>query len=260
MLFPWPPLAVSVQIIEARETSLEDAFLVVGLPGRGLVGGIAANYLVKELRMEFLAGIQSDDLPPAATSVAGVAMSPIHLYVSDVICGMNKRCRRLVLLKSDIPIEHELYFSLASALIEWAKNAGIAEVAVLEGFERPAGEGEDEPVRALKNLHADVDFAKFGLTDCEEGVLTSFGAALLLKANAHKLPAVCLLAAVMGEGVDAKAAATLVKALNPLIPEVDIPTEPLFEKARAIQARLQGDMSHHQADMRRIKDATIMYG
>lgn len=248
-----------MDVIEATDTDLSGAFLMIGLPGRGLVAGIAANFLVKELRMTFLAGLQGDELPPAASAVNGVAMSPVHLYVSDAICGLNRSCRRLVILKSDIPLQHPMYFPVARTIIDWAKAKGIAEIAILEGFERDQPAESGGQVKCLKNLYAKVDLDELGIAPCDEGVLTSFGAAVLLKANVAHLPAVCLFAEVAGATADARAAAMLLAKLNPLIPEIDIPLDPLFEKAKAIQDVMEKDRVHHESDMQRIQDSTIMY-
>ena len=55
-----------VQVILEKEPSVKNPILIKGFPGIGLVGNIASQYIVNELKMTYLGAINFKYFPPLA--------------------------------------------------------------------------------------------------------------------------------------------------------------------------------------------------
>ncbi|HTT26525.1 MAG TPA: PAC2 family protein, partial [Thermoplasmata archaeon] len=62
----------ALQIVDTRDESLKGAMLIVGFPTHGLVGSVAASYLVHTLDMASIGYMISDEFPPTVIMEEGV--------------------------------------------------------------------------------------------------------------------------------------------------------------------------------------------
>src|ERR1051326_3261346 len=108
------------EYVPIEEIDLAGSLVVVGMPSMGMVGSIAANVLVSQLAMRLVGAWQSDDLPPVASVGDGIAASPVQVWATELVCGIDGKCDRLVVVKSDLPIAVEVMAPLATALAAWA--------------------------------------------------------------------------------------------------------------------------------------------
>ena len=79
-----------VRIVDTREESLKGAMMVVGFPTHGLVGSVAASYLVHSLDMTQVAYMISEQFPPTVIREEGVVGAPVRLYASKLVCGVDR--------------------------------------------------------------------------------------------------------------------------------------------------------------------------
>ena len=84
-----PMAAKDVRIVETRDESLAGAMMVVGFPTHGLVGSVAASYLVHTLDMSNVAYMTSEEFPPTVIMEEGVVSAPVRFYASKL--GMRSR-------------------------------------------------------------------------------------------------------------------------------------------------------------------------
>ncbi len=61
---PDPMQPASVTIVDTRDEPLRGAMMVVGFPTHGLVGSVAASYLLHALDMQPIAYMISEEFPP----------------------------------------------------------------------------------------------------------------------------------------------------------------------------------------------------
>jgi len=62
----------NVRIVDTRDEPLKGAMMVVGFPTHGLVGSVAASYLVHSLDMTLVAYMTSEEFPPTVIMEEGI--------------------------------------------------------------------------------------------------------------------------------------------------------------------------------------------
>lgn len=62
------------------DLALDDPIGIVGFPSVGLVSSIAANYIVSQLKMPAIAGMNGGNIPPYSLISEGIAYPPIRFY------------------------------------------------------------------------------------------------------------------------------------------------------------------------------------
>src|SRR5579862_3103841 len=122
-----------IRIVETKDESLRGAMMVVGFPTHGLVGSVAASYLVHTLDMSNIGYMISESFPPTVIMEEGVVNAPVRLYASKLVCGVDSKCEQLVVAISDIQPPPEILNALARRLLEWSEEKGIQLVVAVEG-------------------------------------------------------------------------------------------------------------------------------
>ncbi|MCI4363792.1 MAG: PAC2 family protein [Thermoplasmata archaeon] len=235
-----------LKIVETRDESLHGAMMVVGFPTHGLVGSVAASYLVHTLDMAPIAYAISDGFPPTVIMEEGLVHAPIRFYASKLVCGPDRKCDQLVVAISDIQPPPERLTELARVMLDWAETKGVQLVVAIEG--QPI-EGEatsaDARVVAMTNRPAANLLEQYKF-DPANGVVTGFSGALMLSAIGRSLPVICLVAQAHKDYPDARAAAKVIESVNPLVPMLLLDTKPLREKAREIEAEVRKSLEQQR--------------
>lgn len=243
-----------LQVIEFRREAYPTALLVVGFPSHGLVGGIAAQYLIETLQMDLVAALHSDRFPPTVAVVDGVAVSPVQVWAGAERCGLDGECEQLLVVKSDIAPAAELYVPMAEAILRWAKGRGVRLGVVLEGVSSLEAEGDFVNVAGLVSPGARGLLGRKAFDVLEEARLVSgASAAFLAKATEVGVPVLALFTNASPQYPDAKAAAKLLTAMDPLVPHVTIDPEPLRERAERIEAVMKEDLAKQQREMEKLQ-------
>lgn len=118
-------------IVHEDGLALDDATLVEGLPGIGLVGKIATDHLVEAFEMDHYASVYCDGIPTVGVYHAGDAsvQAPVRLYADAE--------RDLLALQSDVPISAESAENFAGCVVGWIARNDVRPI-FLSG--RAAGE------------------------------------------------------------------------------------------------------------------------
>ncbi|MGI0151561.1 MAG: PAC2 family protein, partial [Thermoplasmata archaeon] len=149
------PPETDLRIYETRDESLKGAMMIVGFPTHGLVGSVAASYLVHTLDMSTVAYAMSEDFPPTVIMEEGIVSAPVRIYASKVVCGPDRRCDQLVVGLSDIQPSPEMLNRLSRSLLDWAEAKGIQLVVAIEGQPlEDEGAASDARVVAMTNRAA----------------------------------------------------------------------------------------------------------
>ncbi|MBI2078638.1 MAG: PAC2 family protein, partial [Euryarchaeota archaeon] len=165
-----------------KPEDLKGSMLLIGFPSRGLVGGVAANFVIDELKMWQIASLHDPRLPPTMIVRDGVGFSPIQFYVSAERCGPDGTCDKLVACLSEVPFDTNLLGEVAWTIMKWAKDNGVAHVVVLEGVEsttpgKPAARnGKDRApmIRGVRSLSSKQQLAKYKIPKVTEGVVSGY--------------------------------------------------------------------------------------
>ncbi|NYT01937.1 MAG: proteasome assembly chaperone family protein, partial [Methanosarcinales archaeon] len=115
-----------VQVILEKEPGSKSPLLVEGFPGIGLVGNIASQYMVHELKMTYLGAMHSRFFPPLAVLLGGVVNMPVRIY--------EKEDLGLIVVTSDIPIHPLASYDVGREMVRWANSINVRELVCLAGI------------------------------------------------------------------------------------------------------------------------------
>jgi uncharacterized protein len=246
--------ASDVRIVDTRGDSLRGAMMVVGFPTHGLVGSVAASYLVHTLDMTSVAYMTSEAFPPTVIMEEGVVSAPVRFYASKVVCGVDRSCEQLVVAISDIQPPAELLNHIGRSILDWAEAHGIELMVAVEGQPMEEEVRGDARVVAMANRAAASILGKYHFEPAN-GVVTGFAGGLLLSAIGRNMPVLCLVAQAHKDYPDARAAAKVIESINPLVPMLVLDTKPLREKAQEIEAEVRSNLTKQHQSMTAIRDA-----
>jgi uncharacterized protein len=240
--------ASEVRIVDTREEPLAGAMMVVGFPTHGLVGSVAASYLVHSLDMTLVAYMVSEGFPPTVIMEEGIVSAPVRIYASKLVCGVDRNCDQLLVVISDIQPPMTMLNQLGRVLLDWAEAKGVQLVVAVEGQPIENETRGDARVVAMANRAAAPLLEKYRF-DAANGVVTGLAGGLLMGAIGRATPVLCLVAQAHKDHPDARAAAKVIETIKPLVPLLVLDTKPLREKAREIEGEVRRTLQQTRESM-----------
>jgi uncharacterized protein len=102
---------------------------------------------------------------------------------------------------------------------------------------------------------------KYSIEETKEGMITGITGVLLFEGARLKRDVLCLLAEAHSSYPDSRAAALLVEALDKLLPEIEIDTQPLYKEAEDIEQKIRAFIKQAQPTApSSVPQPTQMYG
>lgn len=253
-------------ILHAAE-SLEGALLLIGFPSRGLVGGVAANFVIEDLQMRHIGGLYDAKLPPTVAVRDGVAHSPVRLFASDTKCGPDGSCDKLVVAVSDIPLEATLLNETARTLLRWSKNQGITTTIILEGVK-----GNDAlhnrngtttkktlpRIRGVRSLGSKHVFKDPNVEQVHDAMLSSYASAFMLAGNEFGLDVVGFFIESRADVQDAPAAALLLQRVDPLLPNINFNMRQMKQRVERLQSEMKQAIQSSSREVQAIRKPNEM--
>lgn len=214
------------------KNKFEGYTLVDGFPGYGLVGTIAANYLVDKLKMEFVGYIECKHFPPVSAIHDGKPMPPLRIYKSDK--------HKLVVFISEFMFPKQLVYTMADTMYEWCVKNKIKKIISMGGI---SIRGKQDEVFGLASNPKDLkNLGDLGVIPIKEGATTGINALLLIKSSMKgKIPVVSLLAESKPDFVDPLGAALVLTALSDYL-NIIVDTKDLIKEASIIEGKLKDAM------------------
>ncbi|MDD5317395.1 MAG: proteasome assembly chaperone family protein [Candidatus ainarchaeum sp.] len=241
-----------VDIIESSEFDLDGPVLVEGLPGLGLVGTIAASYLVDKLKMDELGYIESEAFPPIAAVHNGMPLHPARIYKSKKY--------NMVVLISEFIIPIRAVYPLSHAILGWAIAKKVDKIISLGGIVQRGEQDEVFGIASTPELAEKTAASKIKLI--REGATTGVNGVLLSDCASRGFPAVSLLAEAKQEQMDPRGAALVIEALKRLT-GIDIDTSDLRKESEELEVKMSAMMEKARAAGKRYREAEelgSMYG
>jgi len=236
-------LSETVKIIE-KGTIPSGATLIFGFPDVGLVGVIAASYLVDELKLDEVAHADSTLLPPLVVLHEGLPHSSIRIFGDD----------KLLLVVSEVPVPADVIYPVMDALIDWGRSKNVKMMIALGGI--PIQDRQD--AKELKAFAAASSPEAMKIAEDKQieiltdGYLVGAQAIMLQRAANSGIPALSLLAQCFYNYPDPEAAAEVLKGLG-RITGVKVSVEKLVEKGEEIRLRARDVMKRTQEEMSKMK-------
>jgi uncharacterized protein len=223
---------VEVQYIE--KPKLKNTILIEGLPGIGLVGKLAADHMLDELKAKKFAELYSPYLPP---QVIIKEDGTIKLVNNELFYWKGKKNDLILLLGDFQGITPDSQYRLSEKAIEVAQEFNLKRIITLGGL------GTGEIAHTPKVFGAATDkkqveeLKKYGVVFRGGGAI--FGAAGLLLGigKIKNVPAACLMGETHGQVIDAKSAESVLKVLSQIL-GIKLEMKEINKKARETEEQL----------------------
>ncbi len=217
-----------IAFVELSKKNLAGYTLIEGFPGLGLVGTIAAKYIVEKMGFEEFGYIESDGFASIIRVHNGMPVFPSRIYVNDKA--------RLVVLISEQVIPKALVPKLAKTTVTWIKSKGIKRAISLAGIN--TGNAKDDSIYGI----ADSESAKKLLEQnkvemINDGITTGVTALILLELQKEPGIEAMSLMGPVSIGADYKAAAKLLEKMN-VIFGLNIDVKPLLAEAKKTEKEI----------------------
>jgi uncharacterized protein len=219
---------------------LSKSVAIIGFPSLGLVSSIAASYMSKELKLNLIAGITSQEFPPYTIIQNSKPMPQIRMYAGcreDKAVGGMEECDDIVVITSEFVPKDGMNYRVSELLIDWLKENGIKTVLVLDGIPL-FGEDNYILLGAGSTESARVQMKEYGIESFEEGMVRGMTALLLMEGAEKNVDVIAMLGSAKADVPDPKGAAKIMEFLAKMLPELKIDTAPLFKEADELEKRI----------------------
>jgi hypothetical protein len=221
------------EIIVKKEIKLKDAILIEGLPGIGLVGKLATDTLIKELKAEKFAELYSPDFPPQVIieNDATIRMLRDEFYYWK---AEKKNQHDLILFVGDHQgMTSQSFFSIAGSVLDFAENYKTKMVITVGGLALGKMSKSPRVFGAVTHKPLIKEFKRYGVNFENRGGQGIVGAAGLLLglSQMRGIKGICLMGETQGNYVDPKAAKSVLDVLKQYM-KLNIKLEDLDKKAQ----------------------------
>ncbi|MFP4169540.1 MAG: proteasome assembly chaperone family protein [Methanomassiliicoccales archaeon] len=231
------------EVIPIRKREVKNAYVIDGFPSVGLVGSIAANYLVTFLKLELIAVMDAPFFPAISMIRDRRPNSPVRVYAGDI--GKEQR-DRIVVFVSEFQPPPAAVKPLANAMMDWIEENKCRMLISPEGMAIPKDNTPEEFEYPLNQAFgvASTDSARSLLDDYEippfeTGVIMGLAGVLLNEGVNRDFDVISLLSTAQADYPDARAAAACISAIDRILLHVELDTEPLLKEAEIIEEHLK---------------------
>jgi uncharacterized protein (TIGR00162 family) len=250
-------------IKELKKVELKNPILIEGLPGLGMVGSIATQYLARQLKAQKLAMLYSPHFPyhVIVNKKGGARLLRGEFYFLRYKTGKND----LIFLIGDSQAQTiEGQFEVANIILDFAEKKKVKTIITIGGYRN---EVENSPkVVAVSNNPTLLNKAlKAGAVSSDIGTPIVGTAGLLLGlAKFRKIDALCLLGETRGYLPDPKTAKSVIEILQRILKfKVDLEglnkeierSKEILDRMRDIEKR----RVKYMQKMRRVEEERITY-
>jgi len=102
------------EVFPIKKMELKSPIIFAGFVGAGLVGPLAINHIITELKMTEIAVMRSKYLPPSTVFMRGRLRHPFRFYANPegTICAII----------CEITLRMEGLYTLVSSILDWAEK------------------------------------------------------------------------------------------------------------------------------------------
>jgi len=203
--------------------------IIIGFPGLGLVGAIAAQNISDHLDLDTIGFFEGNVLPSVAVFMDGYLRHPYRI--------MGKEGSKIAVFIGESPVGSEAAFYIAKATMEWAEKHGVKEIICLDGFGYldPLDEGK---VYLVAEPTIKEKAEKLKIPPLKSGYIGGFVGAILNNTMLSKIEGYAFLVGTRPDLPDPGGAAALIKTINKY-KAIDINTKKLIEESDTIKKKLQ---------------------
>ncbi len=221
---------------QVKRPRLNNPILIGGLPGIGNIGKIAAEYLIDKLKMEKMADMYSQYLPPQVfIGDDGIT----HLVKNSIYYKKFPNKSDLMILVGDFQgTTQEGQYELSYLVLELAKKFNVSAVYTLGGYS--TGKISDIPrvLGAVTDLSLqgtlEEDGVVFPKGEPGGGIVGSAGLMLGMGKELFEINGACLMGETSGYFADPKGAREVIKVLSKIL-GIEVDLEDIEERSKQIE-------------------------
>ncbi|MBI5158519.1 proteasome assembly chaperone family protein [Candidatus Micrarchaeota archaeon] len=223
---------VKTVIVERKTVKLRKPVLIEGLPGIGLVGKLAAEHLLRELKAEKIADLYSPHFPH---QVLMKKNGTIRMLKNKFYAWKNpkKDGHDLLILIGDVqPITSESQYEVCSVILDYFEKMGGKTMYTLGGYGIGKTSDKSRVFGCATHKEIIAEYKKHGLVFGEtNGSIIGAAGLLLGLGKLRGMNGVCLMGETHGGYVDAKSAQHVLEVLAKII-DVKVSMVKLVERAK----------------------------
>jgi uncharacterized protein len=218
--------------------------MLCGFPDVGLVGVLASSHVISELKLDEMAYVDSDLLPPIVVLHKGLPRAPMR------ILGNNNLL--VTIAETAIPaggVQH-----LMRSFVDWAQSKNVKNLIPIGGIPVQNRQDIEEPkvFGSGSNLDMLNLLEQKGIRVLKEGYMVGPQALIMRYSAERNIPAIALLAQSFYNYPDPEAAAAALKQLVN-VTDIKVDVSKLFEKGEEIRLRAKDVMKRTQRELNKMK-------
>jgi len=220
-------------IVEIEKVKMKNPILIEGLPGIGLVGKIAADHMIDELKGKQVAQLISPHFPHQVIMQKNGVMRMIKNRIYHVSGKKND----LLILVGDVQVvTSEAQYEVTGKLLDYCQKHGVKLIITLGGY----GTGKVPPTPRVFGIVSNKPmvepYKKYGIIFGEsKGSIIGAAGLLLGLGKLRKMPGLCLMGETHGGFVDPKSAQSVLDVLCKIL-EIKVDAKKLDQKAKESEA------------------------
>jgi len=235
---------ITVDVIQTVSLDIKSPYIFVGLPDAGLVGTIAATYLVDNFKMKEVGYVDSARFPPMVIVRDSEVKNAVRIYGKD----------KFVVVISEIPLIPSLAVQFAKSLISWAKKLNPKLVINITGLpvqnrlqiQKPEVVGL-ATTKDMTEILRSQNIALFN-----DGVLFGPYAAIIKECVSQKVPTLSLFAQSHLNFPDPMASIEALSIVNKVL-TTNIELKPLQDEAEIIRIKTRELMKQTEGTLKEAK-------
>lgn len=209
-------------------TDINVKTVIVGFPGLGLAGAIAAQHISEKLKLETIGFIVGSVIPPVAVFLDGYLRHPYRI--------MGSRDSEIAVFIGESVVTPAGAYYMANAVMEWAEQHGAEEIVALDGF--PFLDKNDQSkVYMVAEPEIKEKAEKLNIPPLKRGFIPGFSGAMLNKTMISSVDGFAFLVGTRPDLPDPGGAASLIKTIN-TYKGTDINVDSLMEQSKSIKKKL----------------------
>jgi len=218
---------------------MKGGMVIDGFPSAGLINAIASECLIRSGGTELYAIIDSPEFPPLSIVNQYSPQFPARLHVN--------RNLKVAFFVSEFNINPAIQSAMARTILNWALENECKMIISASGLvtsESPDVKGQGvadvQPIFAVASTPSSLEIIKdHGFVPLRAGSIRGIPAALLNEGSLKGQDVIVLLANIMTDAPDFRAAALISTAVTKLVPGLSCDIAALDREAQEIETKMK---------------------
>lgn len=224
---------IETTIIETKKVKMKRPILIEGLPGIGLVGKIAADHLIDELKATEVAQLYSPHFPHQVI----MQKNGVMRMIKNRFYHVKGKEHDLLILVGDVQaITSEAQYEVTGKILDYCQKKKVELIITLGGYGTGKIPSNPKVFGSVTNKPMVEQYKKYGIIFGEsKGSIIGAAGMLLGLGKIRKIPGICLMGETHGGFVDPKSAQAVIEVLCKIL-GIKVDTRKLDERAKESEA------------------------